>query len=255
MVIKNLFVALALTTGPSAVASWDLAFSKSLYEFPAGAQFMEREARADDIAVRIQGVIFDSREYRIAVIDNEGAAESLASAALAAGAIAGVNGGYFHPDFRPVGLEIAGGKQWNGFERAKLLSGAFVATKGRPKLLRAAEFKASSGNTDALQAGPFLVDGGAATAGLESTRPARRTVLATDGKDKWAILLMSRVTLAGAAEILSSKEIFSDFQVDRALNLDGGSSSALWVDTPEKPFYLRELTPVRNFLAIIPKNP
>jgi len=38
----------------------------------------------------------------------------------------------------------------------------------------------------------------------------------------------------------------------RALNLDGGSSSGMWVAAPSKPFYLEEIKEVRNYLAIVP---
>jgi hypothetical protein len=42
-------------------------------------------------------------------------------------------------------------------------------------------------------------------------------------------------------------------KIARALNLDGGSSSAFWFAAPEKNFSLPELKPVRDFVAIVPR--
>jgi uncharacterized protein YigE (DUF2233 family) len=170
-----------------------------------------------------------------------------------AGAIAGVNGGYFHPDWKPAGLVIAEGQKIHAFERAKLLSGVFVVTKGQPRIVRSAAYTPSKADTGALQAGPFLVEKGAPIAGLNATKTARRTVIATDGRGRWALLTLSPVTLAGAAELLASREVFPDFPVAQALNLDGGSSTALWVGTEGRPFYSPEFGRVRNFLAILPR--
>lgn len=239
---------------PVAKGEWSLEFRKEMATLPGGAEFIEREAIQDGRAVRVQGVFFSAKQGRMKIIANPTANQgTLAEAMQAAGAIAGVNGGYFHADWKPVGLMIADGREVNGFERAKLLSGVFVVTDGKPRLLRSSQYSPSKGDTDALQAGPFLVDGGSATVGLDSNRIARRTVLATDGNGRWAILLLSHVSLADAGAVLASSEVFPDFPIERALNLDGGSSSALWVDTKPKPFYMREHGAVRNYLAILPQ--
>lgn len=235
-----------------ALAGWEPEFRTEVAALPGGARLVEREVRQDGRAVRVPGVFFSDRQARFAVIDNA-AGRSLGEAMAAAGAIAGVNGGYFHPDNTPLGLEIAGGKKIHPFERAKLLSGIFVVTKGRPRIVRAAKFTASAADTDALQAGPFLVENGAPVGGLNAVRPARRTIVATDGAGRWALLSMTSVTLADAAAVLSAKAVWPDFPIKTALNLDGGSSTGLWVAAGERPFYLREFGVVRNFLAIVPR--
>ena len=97
-------------------------------------------------------------------MDNPEGAFDLGSAAAKRGALAAVNGGYFHPDRTPLGLLVRQGATIHSLERAKLLSGLVVVTKDRIALLRVAEFKASANVREALQAGPFLVDGGKAVA-------------------------------------------------------------------------------------------
>ena len=105
----------------------------------------------------------------------------------------------------------------------------------------------------ALQAGPFLVDRGKPVAGLNAGRSARRTVIVADAKGVRALVVLSPVTLAEAGQILVTPKLFGDLVVTRALNLDGGSSTALWVRTKAAPFYLREFKSVRNYVAIVPR--
>lgn len=236
----------------TARADWALSMRNVLATLPGGAEFIEREARQGDTAVRVQGVFFSDKQARFAVIDNPSRG-SLGEAMSKVGALAGTNGAYFHADGTPVGLVIAGDAKLHPFERAKLLSGVFVVTKGRPKLVRSGSYAPAKGDSDALQAGPFLVDGGRPVTGLNAVRLALRTVVATDGSGRWALLWLSHCTLADAAAVLASREVFPDFKIERALNLDGGSSTGLWVATPARPFYLREMGRVRNFLAVLPK--
>ncbi len=237
---------------PFARAEWTLEFRREIAALPGGAQFIEREARQDGRAVRVQGVFFSAKQARFAVIDNAAGA-TLGEAMTASGALAGTNGAYFHPNNVPLGLMIAAGKTIHPLERAKLLSGVFVVTKGRPRIVRAAKFTPSAGDSDALQAGPFLVETGRSLAGLNAIRPALRTVVATDGAGRWALLLVSSTTLADAAAVFSTPAVWPDFSIQQALNLDGGSSSGLWVASESKPFYRREFSTVRNFLAILPR--
>lgn len=237
---------------PAAHADWTLSFRKTVAVLPGGAEFVEREAQQDGSAVRVQGVFFITKQARFAVIDNPGRI-SLGEAMAAAHALAGANGAYFQGDQTPVGLEIAGGVKIHGFEKAKLLSGVFVVTKGSPRLVRSAKYTSSKNDTAALQCGPFLVEDGKVIAGLNAVRPARRTVVATDGNGKWALMILSYATLAETADILANRAIFPDFPVKQALNLDGGSSTGLWVASAPKAFYRPEMSRVRNFLAILPR--
>ncbi len=245
---------LALATPPLAHADWVLNFEKTLADLPGGARLVEREAASDDQTVRVQGVVFSEKNYAFRVVDNPTKNKGTLGAAMTAGDfVAGTNGGYFHADWRPVGLEIAGGDTINGFERAKILAGIFVVTGGHPRLVRSADFTSSAKDTEALQCGPYLVNEGTPTVGLDEKRRARRTVIATDGQQNWALLIFSPVTLAETGRILASETVFPDFKIAEALNLDGGSSTALWADTPGKPTYLREIGSVRNYIGITPK--
>ena len=239
-----------LTTLAPLRAEWTLTPATPL-PAPAGIEFVRRTAGG---GVELHIVTFHGKTHAFAVMDNPEGAFDLASASAKRGVLAAVNGGYFHPDRTPLGLLVRQGATIHPLERAKLLSGLVVVTKDRIALLRTAEFKASPNVREAMQAGPFLVDGGKAVAGLNDTRSAARTVVFADGAGRFGMLICKSATLAETARILATPGLLSAGKITRALNLDGGSSTALWVRREPAPFYSREWKGVRNYLAVVPRN-
>jgi len=220
-----------------------------------GAQAWERDVVIDGRTVPVKGVSFSEKEYVFRVIDNPPEArQSLAAALLAHRAVAGSNGGYFHPDFTPLGLEIAGGVQVHAFQKARLLSGLLVERKGGPAFLSSESFKGVEGFREALQTGPWLVHEGLPVKGLNAVRSARRTLVATDGHGHWALVVTGLLTLQDTASFLTQKNALPGWPVSRALNLDGGSSTALAALSGARPLIdVSSFGPVRNYLAIVPR--
>lgn len=233
-------------------AEWTFANTETLAA-PAGIDFVLRTASDGNGRVELHLVRFHAKAHTFAVMDNPDGAFDLGSASAKRGALAAVNGGYFHPDRTPLGLVMRQGVTIHPLERAKLLSGIIVAKKDRLALLRTAEFKSSPEVREALQAGPFLVDGGKAVAGLNDTRSAARTVVFADNEGNFGVLTCKSATLAEMGRILATPGLLPAGKITRALNLDGGSSTALWVKRESSPFYSREWKGVRNYLAIIPR--
>ncbi|HEX4631998.1 MAG TPA: phosphodiester glycosidase family protein [Chthoniobacterales bacterium] len=193
--------------------------------------------------------LFSTKSAMVRVIDNPKGESDLAAVAGRTRAIAGVNGGYFDPQNAPVGLLVSDGKLIAPLRKARLLSGVLVVTKARMEVIRPGEYSSRKSVMAALQCGPFLVDGGKVIAGLNDTRPARRTFVLTSGPDRAAIGFSTTVTLAQLGEILATPEL----KVQRALNLDGGSSSAFWFDGERGVFSEPEQKTVRDFVVVAPK--
>src|SRR5207247_7780400 len=105
----------------------------------------------------------------------------------------------------------------------------------------------------AIQCGPFLVDLGQRVRGLEATRTARRTFAAVARADRAALGFCSDVSLSELAKILATTRLADDFRIERALNLDGGSSSAFWVARESGAFSIPEQKTVRDFVGVVPK--
>jgi hypothetical protein len=167
--------------------------------------------------------------------------------------LAAVNGGYFDPDYKPIGLLVVDGAIIAPFQKARLLSGVLSASAKKVQISRVAEFSMAQKPDAAVECGPMVVDLGKSVRGLESTRAARRTFAAVGAGDKAALGFCSEVTLADLSNILASISI-PDFKIQRALNLDGGSSSAFWFKRANGgAFSIAEQKPVRDFVAIVPK--
>lgn len=200
---------------------------------------------------RIDALVFSSAAFRLQLLDSPERNKKLAQVMEGSDFLAGVNAGYFHPNGTPLGLVILQGKEIHPQEKAKLLSGFLVITHDTFSLLRVGE-KLPAHINDVLQAGPFLMDHRTTVLGLETTRIARRSFLATDNHNHWIMGVISPVTLAEASQILlaASPAFFKTTKIERALNLDGGSSSALWVDLKPIPFSQEEFGYVRNFLGL-----
>lgn len=241
-----------LCTAPLLWAQWALVGREPL-PAPAGVTFAKvKVTGAGQRTAELHVVAFSEKTHTLAVIDDADGSATLASAAEKRGALAAVNGGYFHPDRAPLGLVVSGGRTLHPLERAKLLSGMVVVSKDGMNLRRVGEFKMSPSVKEALQAGPFLVDGGKAVPGLNASRNAMRTVVCTLGADRTALVTCDWVTLAETAQILLTPGVWPEGRkVSRALNLDGGSSTGLWVRGEGEPFYLREGKDVRNYLAVV----
>lgn len=220
-----------------------------------GATLYEITVQHNGRAVDLQCVLFDDRHYHLRIIDQpedwSGGGQITASM-RGVNAAAGVNGGFFTPQFAPLGLMIANGRKTGAWQQNKLLTGAIVVDS-QPRLLWNAETGRDSAR-ELLQAGPRLVDSGRAVASLERARHTTRTFIATDAGRRWIIGLAHGVSLGELAGILASPEFLPGFHVHRALNLDGGRSSAIYYRAADGHEHADPgWSTVRNYLAIVPR--
>src|SRR5258708_8363024 len=80
----------------------------------------------------LHSAVFDGRVATLRVIDQPDTPRSeLAEVMARAGAIAGVNGGYFDPEDAPVGLLVSDGRVLAPLRKAKLLTGVLMASGSR----------------------------------------------------------------------------------------------------------------------------
>jgi phosphodiester glycosidase len=118
------------------------------------------------------------------------------------------------------------------------------------QILRSAEVPRRRKLENALQCGPLLVDGGTPVRGLDHARSARRTFAVVLHGDKAAIGAANALTLADLADALPI--VLKNFRVWRALNLDGGSSTAFWFRRDgQDPLSIPEEKSVRDFVAVV----
>jgi uncharacterized protein YigE (DUF2233 family) len=244
-----------LLLATSACAEWSVSSSETEKGAAAGVEHrhvvLAETGNGGEATIEL--ALFSAKSAALRVVDNPGGDQELAAVMRRSRGFAGVNGGYFDPQNAPIGLLISDGKSIAPFRKARLLSGVLVAAKGRIELLRAGEYSSRKTTTAALQCGPFLVDGGTAVPGLNDTKSARRTFVLTAGSDRTALGFCSPVTLAQLGDILATARLAPDIKIQRALNLDGGSSSAFWFAGEHGAFSIPEQKTVRDFVVVVPK--
>lgn len=248
-------VVLVLLAGSVVRADWAVTSSQTGRAAAAGLEHRHvalAESGTDERAT-LELALFSTKSATLRVIDNPTGDDDLAAAMQREHCLAGVNGGYFDPANAPVGLLISEGKLIAPLRKARLLSGVMIVSNGRVQLLRFAEYSSRRNANAALQCGPFLVDRGQLVAGLDDKRSARRTFIVASGSDRAGIGYCSEATLAQLGKILAATGLTPDLKVQRALNLDGGSSSAFWVAGERGPFSISEQKTVRDFVAVVPK--
>ena len=210
--------------------------------------------------VTISALCFDDREFQLRVADQpDGCGSRWLNAQSAAEAylgLAAINGGFFTPEGKPLGLLVEDGIKRGHLNHSSLGAGFFISSPAGSALIR----RGSSSSTDPtlhanhlLQSGPLLVEAGTVVSGLSEDKMRRRSFLAWNGKHHWIMGHAGPTTLHALAKALLDLPI-DDFHIDTALNLDGGTSSDLWVGAkvPNGNKSHRSVfnKPVRNYLVL-----
>jgi len=250
--VAVLFLAVATT----AHGNWTILSADSE---PGGAGIVHQHVILENAGTNDRAVvdlaIFSTKSCTLRVIQNEDGASNLAEVMTRGKCLAGVNGGYFSPDFAPIGLLLIDGKVVAPLQRARLITGVLSASTHGVQIARVREFSQQRKVNAAVQCGPFLVDLGQRTRGLDNSRSARRTFAAMDSSDRAALGFCSEITLLELAKILATEQLAEDFKILRALNLDGGSSSAFWFRRETShAFSISEQKTVRDFVAVVPRG-
>jgi Phosphodiester glycosidase len=211
---------------------------------------LQDAASSERISVDL--AIFSTRSCALRVLQNEGGTDSLADMMRHEKGLAGVNGGYFDENFAPLGLRITNGQIIAPLQRARLITGVLADSSRGVQIVRSREFSRRPGVIAAVQCGPFLVDRSHPIGGLNNSHLARRTFAATATSSRALVGVCSEVSLAELSKILAATSFVDDLRIERALNLDGGSSSGFWFARENgSAFSIPEQKPVRDFVSVV----
>jgi hypothetical protein len=254
LVVRNLCTLLLLAIVASAHAEWNVLS----VEQDAGRTGIEhRHVVVEDTGLGqradVDVVVFSAKSCALRVIDNpEG--ESLSAMMKREKCVCGVNGGYFDPEFRPIGLRINDGKTFSPLRGAGMITGTLMQSDRGIDVIRVGEFSHAKKITAAIQSGPFLVEAGKHVRGLNASQRARRTFAGIADINHALLGICSDVSLAELANILATVPVVEKSKIRRAMNLDGGSSSAFWFARENgSAFSIAGQKPVRDFVGIVPK--
>lgn len=169
------------------------------------------------------------------------------------GAAVVVNAGYFDENGRPLGYFRAEKKLFNsrllfrGRKRALHLGAVFYVMKNSGKVgMATREDFDSRGVREAFQAGPYLVRDGRPDPGLDAyrefRRADRRTVLALEKRGRLIFMVSEElgrgISWCELQRFLPRPKAGGGMAVVEAMNLDGGSSSQMYMKGGDRTFYL-----------------
>jgi uncharacterized protein YigE (DUF2233 family) len=238
-------------------ADWQVASSEKEFSPNELAEHWTTRVENAEASLRatLHLVAFDSAVASLRVIDQPSPPrEDLATAIKLTNAVAGVNGGYFDSADAPLGLLVSDGRVLSPLRKAKLLTGLLFTKEDRIDIVRANRFSLKEKPEAAVQCGPLLIDHGQPVAGLNDSRTARRSFAAVNGKGRVALGISSSVSLAQLSQILCLTNTAGPFKIARALNLDGGSSTAFWFASSHGTVSLPEQKTVRDFVIVVPRT-
>jgi exopolysaccharide biosynthesis protein len=250
--LSMLILGLALLACRAGAGDWDTVFPGVEH------RHIVREG-VDAHAVRV-----DLDAACVAVIATAAADRSVTVSEFArrVGAVVAVNGDYFDPALEPVGLAMGGGEVWaQADERIRRqevvgVGGRRVEIFPRAEPLR----NPAAWMTGAVSGWPMVVENCAPVAELPGSdfftrAPHPRTAVGLSADRRRLLLLVAdgrRVEVAGPT-LPELAALMVEVGACTALNLDGGGSSALWVQDRivNQPSDLVE-RPVANHLAVVP---
>jgi hypothetical protein len=247
-------VLLLVALAASAQAEWKIVSTETE---PGRGGIEHRHVVVEDATaskrVTVDVAVFSAKSTALRVIDNPDG-QSLGTVMKRDKCVCGVNGGYFDTEFKPIGLRVADGTTFSPLRRARLITGILLQSDRGIDVMRVSEFSRTKKIIAAVQAGPFLVEGNKRIRGLNDAQLARRTFAGLATNDRAFLGVCSDVSLAQLANILATAPVATDSKVRRAMNLDGGSSTAFWFARENgSAFSISGRKPVRDFVGVVPK--
>jgi uncharacterized protein YigE (DUF2233 family) len=168
-------------------------------------------------------------------------------------ALAAINGGFFTPEYRPLGLLIMDGKEVNPLRKADW--GVFLIQENKARIIHTSEFQNERNISQALQVGPRLVVNGREL--QMKKQNARRSALGVTVKNQ-VILLNTDFTDIYAqdlARIFHLPESQGGLECRDAMALDGGPSAQMYADYKELKIDIPGGWGVPNGIGVFKRKP
>lgn len=220
------------------------------------ARFMELDEQPYQSSLKLRVLRIDPEKFRVRMIDSRdfGADKmEIRDLAKKAQALAAVNGGFFLPDYRPLGLLIVDGREASPLRKADW--GIFIIQDNRPRIIHTKEFQNEGTISQALQVGPRLVVNGRAF--RMKKQLARRSALGVTFKNQ-VILLNTEDTdayLQDLARVFRLPESEGGLECRDALTLDGGPSAQMYAEFKSLRIDIRGGWAIPNGIGVFKKQP
>lgn len=183
------------------------------------------------------------------------AAEDVGKAAKVALAI---NGGFWwikdDGSIAPNGLLVVDGQKRAPSKRCSVCGGVLYADKTGLHLERSGPAVPGKGIEAALQSGPVLVAPGGKIGIRKPGGPeAGRSAVCLAGDSIYVFAIFNSLTMQETAQLLAAPAAEGGFGCERAVNLDGGTSTQVYVGLAGHEASIGFPRPVQNFVAFFLK--
>jgi len=160
-----------------------------------------------------------------------------------------VNAAYFDENFNPTGRFIYNNDDITTQNYSSNSAGTVIINNGKLEILNQSEYKKRAINPGekVFQSFPFLIINSKAQLTEDSHQIARRTILAeTDSQLLIIVVDQTAISLYNLMNVL----LESDLHIKTALNLDGGQSTGMTIDTNSYQGEILSITPLPLVLSV-----
>jgi uncharacterized protein YigE (DUF2233 family) len=176
----------------------------------------------------------------------------------AAKAVLVINGGFWwirdDASLAPNGLLIVDGKKRAPSKKCSVCGGILYADKKGAHLERSGAAVPAKGTLAALQSGPVLVAPGGKVGIRKPGGPeAGRSAICLSGDSIYVFAIFNALAMQETARLLQAPSATGGFGCERAINLDGGTSTQVYVNLPRHKTMVGYPRPVQNFVAFFLK--
>lgn len=210
----------------------------------------EDEQEKDLVVVKV-----DPRKYSFQIYQNKDkeSSKNIKEIHEETGSLLTFNGSYFTEDFKPTGLLIKDGETIRDVSNADLLNGILaINAAGIAYIFDTDTFNNNQAIEFAIQNGPIIYKDGKMGVTEENTAASSRTLIGTDKDNQIIIIILKRnllnplntISLYEMAKLINESSQLSSLGLQSVLNLDGGSSTGLMVDSK----YFAEMEKVQNVI-------
>jgi uncharacterized protein YigE (DUF2233 family) len=237
------------TASPKAVYSWT--------QLTDGIEYATWSfAISEGERTAIHAFLIDPQKLRIDVVkaQNELEGSTAMDLALREKALLVINGGFFTPEHKSIGLIIKNGRELNPIHKTSWWSIFAVGPTG-PAIYNMKEFGGIQKDMKmALQVGPRLVVAGDIPKFKESVAARSAIGITNQGKVVIAITQGPGISMAELAHRMSASRFEGGLECPNAMALDGGSSSQIYAKTKKFELSMPGLAMITNGLAVFPKQ-
>ncbi len=236
-------------------------------ELEQGLQYtrLEFTRQADGRNIKVAALAVDPSRFRFSLLSAPEVkgrpAAWVGEMAQTAGAVAAVNASFFLATYEPIGLLVSRGKVIHPWHAAAG-SGVFRYESSGAAVEWAKEYRAGWEHSElAVQAGPLVVEPKGGPGIYQDTQKYRaRTAVGMDRQGRVVLICtfrqgqdeqdLSGLDLYELMEIARLPQKQGGLGLDAALNLDGGTSSAMYVAHPGLTLDIKSANPVVNAIAV-----